>query len=152
MKKVLTLLVVFAVMTTSFASVTVEVSPKKAIEILIPIGTSGKQISLMELSLMSVKEYQQLTGNKLKLTEKLAFKLTQSELKKLINTDGTINSKRLQNLEKKMAAAADNRRNLRLALIFLAIGVVFSILSYVTGFFWILASLAYLASAVFFVI
>ncbi len=152
MKKVLFLSIVLVTMTTSFASVTVEAPPKKATEILIPVGTTGKMISLMELSQMSVKEYQQLTGNKLKLTGKLAFKLTQRELKSLINPDGTINSKKLENLEKKANAAADNRKNLRLALIFAAVALVLGILGWVVPFVWYLSGIAWLVAVVFFVL
>ncbi len=106
----------------------------------------------MDLSLMSVKEYQQLTGEKMSLTDKLAFKLSQRELRKFINYDGTINSKKLESLGKKMPKPADNRSNLRLALILLGVAVVLSILGYFVPFIWILASIAYLASAIFFII
>ena len=153
MKKVLFLSIVFVTMTTSFAAVTVKAPPKKATEILIPVGTSGKLISLMELSQMSVKEYQQLTGNKLKLTGKLAFKLSQRELKSLINSDGSINNTKLEILAKKAQKAADDsRRHLRLALIFLAVAVAFGILSLFVGFLGIIAGVAALVSAVFFVL
>ncbi len=152
MKRFVALLITLAFAVNSFSAINVEVPPKKATEILIPLGNTGKQISLMDLAVMNVKEYQQLIGHNLKFPEKVAFKLSQRELKKLINPDGTINAKKFEKIQKKMPATGDNRRNLRLALIFLGVGIVFSILSTVTGFFWILASLAYLGFAIFFIL
>ena len=86
-----------------------------------------------------------LTGQHLKLSEKVAFQLSQKELRKVINPDGTVNVKKLESLNKKMQkAAADNKKNLRLALIFLGAAIVLSIIGSFVPFVWILASLAYL--------
>lgn len=96
MKKVLTLLTAICFLANTFAAVSVTVPPKKASEILIPIGKTGQQISLLDLSQISVKDYQQVTGKHMKLSEKLSFKLAQRELRQSINPDGTINSKKLE--------------------------------------------------------
>jgi hypothetical protein len=105
MRKILTLLFAFTLFTSSFASSTSlfpppannPVAPKKATEVFIPIGKSGQMISLMELSRIDVKGLEDLTGKKMKLTDRIGFKLAQRELKRDINPDGTINSKKLKN-------------------------------------------------------
>ncbi len=158
MKKFLVLLTALALVINSFAAFTVEAPPKKASEIYITIGATGKQVSLMDLSRMSPKEYQDLTGQHLKLTEKLAFRISQRELRKAINPDGTINIKKLESLNAKMTkapASGDNKRNLRLALIFAAVAVVLTIIggvSTVGWALWTLASIAWLVAVVFFII
>lgn len=101
MKKVLTLLTAFCLLATTFASVSVTAPPKKASEIFIPIGKTGQQISLLDLSQISVKDYQQVTGKQMKLSEKVSFKLAQRELRQSINSDGTINNKKLEKALKK---------------------------------------------------
>lgn len=152
MKKILTLCAAFVLMTNSFATFNAEIPTKKASEIYLTLDASGNQVSLLELSRMSPKEYQRLSGQRMTLANKLAFKLTQRELKKLINNDGTLNVKKLEAVAKKAKAAADNKRNLRLALILGGIAIALSIVGYFVPFMWILASLAWLAAVIFFII
>src|SRR4030095_751912 len=45
---------------------------------------------------ISVKEYETLSGKKMKLIDKVNFKLKQRELKKSINNDGTFRDKRVE--------------------------------------------------------
>ena len=82
-----------------FASLPVNaptLSPKlKAAEIMIPIGKSGKKISLLDLSTISAKDLQNLTGKKMNFFDRLAFKASQKKLKKSIDADGTITSKKI---------------------------------------------------------
>ena len=85
----------FAVMAQTFAAVSVTVPPKKASEVFIPIGNSGKKISLEALAEINVKEFENITGRDMKFSQKVTFKLAQRELRKNISTDGTINSKKL---------------------------------------------------------
>jgi Flp pilus assembly protein TadB len=153
MKKFVALFFASVFMVQAFAAVNVELPVRKASEIYLPVGTTGKTVSLQALATMSPKEYQSLTGQHLKLSDKVALKLTQKELRKVINPDGTVNVKKLESLNKKMQkAAADNKKNLRLALIFLGAAIVLSIIGSFVPFLWILASLAYLASVVYFII
>jgi hypothetical protein len=110
MKKILGLFVALSFFSASFAVGTSTVLPSKkspklnATEVFIPIGKSGQKISLMELAHIRVKEVEALTGEKMKFTDKVSFKLAQSQLAKSINPDGTINSKKLN----KFAAKAND--------------------------------------------
>lgn len=153
MKKIVALFFAVAIMANSFAAFTVNVPPaRKASEINFPLGNTGKTISLLELSTMRVKEYQTLTGKDMKFVDKVAFKMTQRELKKVINTDGTIDAKKMESLNKKIQRAADNKSNLRWALILTGAAVVLSILGSFVPFVFILASLAWLGAVIFFII
>ena len=95
MKKVFALLMAFAVMAQTFAAVSVTVPPKKASEVFIPIGNTGQQVSLQDLSEMKIKEFEALSGRDMKLADKAMFKMAQRELRKNISHDGTLNSKKL---------------------------------------------------------
>ncbi len=103
MKKFLLLFVAFVVVSGSFASFNLVEPQKKATEIFVPIGKSGLQISLMDLSQVKVKEFESLSGKKMKFTDKIGFKIAQRELRNSINNDGTFNSKKLNKLANKMA-------------------------------------------------
>jgi len=99
MKKILALAFALAVLVNSFAAV-VEPS-KKASEIFIPIGNSGYKISLLELTKITVKDFQTVSGQHFNLVDKIGFKLAQRELRKSINPDGSLNSKKLNKFFKK---------------------------------------------------
>jgi len=94
MKKVTILLVAFAVVATSFASTGFSYVPKKASEILLPI-TPNTQISLQELSVISVKNYEKLSGKHLNFFEKMSFKAGQKKLRNSIAADGTVTNTKL---------------------------------------------------------
>jgi hypothetical protein len=107
MKKFLGLLIALSLFATSFAKTNI-VAPKKpaklnASQVLIPIGKNGETISLLDLSRMKVKELEAMTGAKMKLADKLGFSIAQKQLRNSINSDGTINNKKLS----KIAAKAD---------------------------------------------
>ena len=107
MKKFYGLLFALSLFTVSFASPNV-LAPKKpskldANAILIPIGEKGQTISLMDLSRIKVKELESITGEKMKLVDKIGFLAAQKQLRNSINADGTISSKKLE----KVAAKAD---------------------------------------------
>jgi hypothetical protein len=53
-------------------------------------------ISLMDLSRIRVKDFETLSGRKMKFLDKINFKLGQRELKKSINRDGTFNKKSIE--------------------------------------------------------
>ena len=99
MKKATLFVFLAAFALSTFASLPVNaptVSPKlKAAEIMIPVGKTGKQISLLELSTISAKDLQTLTGKKMNFFDRLAFKASQKKLKKSIDADGTITNKRI---------------------------------------------------------
>lgn len=68
-------------MTQPFGASELVPSRKKASEIMTPLGKSGQMISVMDLSIMKVKEFETLAGKKLSLFDKLSFKLGQRELR-----------------------------------------------------------------------
>src|SRR5579875_1420760 len=151
MTKILTLILALSVVVTSYASGNSLVLPKKpanANEIMVPVGKNGQQVSLMELSHMKVKEFEALSGKKLKLSEKIGFAMAQKQLRKNITADGTlIAGKKFQKAENEKA-----RKYLKLWLILLGVGIILSILGFVAFFFWYFAWLAYLGATIFFIL
>ena len=108
MKKAFILLLLMAVVSAIYSSTnSIPVSSKnpsiKATEVYVPIGKTGQFISLMELSEIKVKDYEALTGKKMKMTEKVKFKMKQRELKKNINYDGSFSKKRVEKYFNKAA-------------------------------------------------
>jgi hypothetical protein len=96
MKKVFILLTAFAIVTTSFASTGFSYVPKKASEILLSIAPNA-QISLKDLSVIKVKDYEKLSGKHLNFFERMSFKAGQKKLRNSIASDGTITNKKLVN-------------------------------------------------------
>ncbi len=95
MKKVFFLLAAITVFATSFATSGFSNLPKKASEVYLPIGSTGKTISLLDLSKIDVNEFENISGRHLKFFDRLGFKLAQKKLRNNINADGTIDSKKL---------------------------------------------------------
>jgi len=75
--------------------------PLTAEEVYLPVGNTGRLISLMDLSRISVKDFEALSGKKMKFVDKMNFRIGQHQLKKSINQDGTFNRK---SIEKYLAA------------------------------------------------
>lgn len=103
MKKISILLIAFFLVATSFAHTAITVVPVKpsklnANQILIPLGKNGEKVSLLDLSQMRVKELEAITGKKMKLTDKVGFLVAQKQLRNSINSDGSINNKKLSKL------------------------------------------------------
>ena len=71
-------------------------NPVKATEVYLPVGKNGQLISLMDLSQIRVKDLETFTGKKMKLVEKINFKIGQRELKRSINSDGSFNKKKIE--------------------------------------------------------
>lgn len=94
MKKIIFLFAALAFFTTSFASSGISYSPKKATEIYLPMG-KDMRISLMDLSVISVKDYQKISGKHFNFFQKIAFKSGQKKLRNSIDADGTITNKKL---------------------------------------------------------
>ncbi|HEX2534571.1 MAG TPA: hypothetical protein VHK69_12585 [Chitinophagaceae bacterium] len=96
MKRILMLLCTLAVLTTSFAATAPPVKkPLKAAEVFVPVGHTGRQISLLQLSQLSADQFESLSGQKLNVFGRLSFKLGQRELRQSIRKDGTLRNKRL---------------------------------------------------------
>ena len=77
--------------------------PLKASEIYFPLGKSGELISLQDLSVIKIKEFETLTGKKMKFFDKVGFKLSQNKLRNSINLDGTFSRKKIEKYFRKMA-------------------------------------------------
>jgi len=95
------LLVTFNVAFTT--TLTTAKPPLKASEIYFPLGKSGELISLQELSVIKIKEFETLTGKKMKFVDKVGFKLSQNKLRNSINLDGTFSRKKVEKYFRKMA-------------------------------------------------
>jgi hypothetical protein len=108
MKKTFILFLLMAVVSATYSSTSTtpvsSTSPSiKATDVYVPVGKNGQLISLMELSEIKAKDYEVLTGKKMKLTERVKFKMKQRELKKNINYDGTFSKKRVEKYFNKAA-------------------------------------------------
>jgi len=104
MKKILAFIVFITTLSVAYSTSVVNATiPLKASEIYLPIGKSGQMISLQDLSVIKLKDFEALTGKKMKLTDKLGFTLSQKQLRKSINPDGTFNKKKVQKYFNKMA-------------------------------------------------
>ncbi len=156
MKKFSFLFVGLFVLSASFATSAV-VSPRvMASQVMIPLGNTGKTISLMDLSRISVKDFESLTGRNYNLFQEIGFKIAQKKMRNNINPDGTVNAKQLDKLMKASNPAITGDKYLRLMLIFLAIAVGLWIIGLIVPgwpyFLWVLSYLASLAAAIFFVL
>ncbi len=102
MKKVIFLLLITIGFQQTFATALVKPKNKVyAADIMIPLGNNGARISLLDMSALSVKEAEIIRGEKMKLSERIAFKVAQKKLRKTINPDGSINDRRIvKNLKK----------------------------------------------------
>jgi hypothetical protein len=101
----------------------------KATDVYVPIGKNGQLISLMDLSQISVKDFEKLSGKKMKMMEKVNFKMKQRELKKNINYDGSFSKKRVEKYFNKAAlGGAFSLSGLALGLFLSLIGVLIAYL------------------------
>jgi len=101
MKKVIILFAVIGIFssvnsTTNSIPSSAAKPPLKADEVYLPVGKTGHLISLMDLSRISLKDFETLSGEKMKFSEKVQFKLSQRQLKKSINEDGTFSRKSIE--------------------------------------------------------
>jgi len=157
MKRIITLSFCLSLFFSSFANANL-VLPKENPKIdakafMVPIGKNGEKVSLKDLSEMSTKNYEQLTGKKMNLAKKLEFKLIQRNLRNTISDNGTIKTKILgKALVKAKRANAQTHKYLKLWLILLGLAIVFGLLGWVTGFFWILSTIAGIGAVVFFIL
>lgn len=114
MKKLFALLMAVAILVSAQASTSpaalpvstpakVELPALNANQMMLPIGNTGKSISLMALSEISVKDFETISGKKLSFFDKIGFKLGQRKLRNKIEADGTIKSATLKKLASNMA-------------------------------------------------
>lgn len=69
--------------------------PVKASEVYIQIDNSGKKISLLDLSQITLVDFKALTGQDMKRADKAMFKMAQKKLRKSISPDGTLKNEKL---------------------------------------------------------
>jgi hypothetical protein len=108
MRKFLSLAIVFSILTQCSVSAAVvapskptppkTMAPLKASDVRIPIGKTGKTVSLLELSNMKVDDLEHLTGQKMGWLKRIEFKLALRKLRHSIKPDGTIDNKSLARL------------------------------------------------------
>lgn len=94
MKKVFTFFAALAILSTSFAASGYSSLTKNANDIYIPLG-KNIQISLNDLSVIKIKDYEKITGKNLNFFQKMSFKAGQRQLRKSIARDGTITNNKL---------------------------------------------------------
>lgn len=157
MKRILTLSLALCVLVSSYAGTNIVVPGKagspNANEIMVPVGKNGTTVSLMDLSLMKARDFEKLSGKKMKLVDKIGFKIIQKKLRNNINAKGEINTKILEKAKHTLKKADDKTHSyLRLWLILLAAAIILAILGWVVPFFWILSSIAGLGALIFFIL
>ncbi|HEX7902488.1 MAG TPA: hypothetical protein VF487_01320 [Chitinophagaceae bacterium] len=103
MKKIFLLVLSVSMLTAIFAAEAPVKPLLKASEIFLPVGNTGKTISLLELSSIKIKDFEELTGTKMKFMDRLTFKAAQRQLRNNIDYDGTFNSKKIERYLKKNA-------------------------------------------------
>lgn len=99
MKKILILLIACGLITPIANAISPNL-PIKASAITIPIGSTGKTISLQDLATISSKDFETLTGHKMSFSSKLMFRKAQKKIRSSINKDGTINNKKIEKFYK----------------------------------------------------
>lgn len=124
MKKLFFVLTALCIYTLSFASFVINpAAVKKASEIYIPVGET--KISLQDLSVISIKDFQIISKNHLNFFERLSFKVTQKKLRNNINEDGSVKNNRMINaLESSANANGFNALGFFMGLILGLIGVL----------------------------
>lgn len=125
MKKILFFAVSMLFISSSFAISNVEIKPRlKASEIKISLG-QGQQISLLDLSRMSVKEVELVSGRKMKFVDRLTFRAAQHKLRQQISADGMIDSKKfIKKLQKADNGSGFNIGGFALGFLLGPIGVL----------------------------
>ena len=104
MKKILFLLAAFVIAQTVGAAIAPS-AKIKASEAMIPVGSTGKLISMQELSTISVKDFEQMAGKKMGSVDKAMFKAAQKKLRHSIDKNGNIKNKKIERLYKKHSDA-----------------------------------------------
>lgn len=111
MKRVFTVLMATAVLCTGYAATPVgplavppaEVPVLNAKNIMLPVGKTGKTISLLDLATISIKDFEALKGQEMSLVDKAGFKIAQRQLRNKLEDDGTVKKSVAKKLAKSMA-------------------------------------------------
>lgn len=103
MKKIVTLFVAFALAISSFAAFNITAPANNGSQIFVPVGKTGKKISLLELSKITIADFEALSGRDMSRLDEVGFKMAQKKLRKGMKVDGTIKSKKLNKFAGKMA-------------------------------------------------
>jgi hypothetical protein len=131
MKKLLLFLVLALSVNLVFAS-PLALKPKKkvyAADIMVPLGETGMKVSLLDISQFTIKEAEVVRGEKMKFSERLAFKVAQRKLKQYINPDGSLNDRRLiKNLKKADGDGGFHAGGFFLGLLLGLIGLIIALL------------------------
>ena len=134
MKRLFTLALSVLILVSAFANSNVVVLPENpartnANQILVPIGKNGEKVSLYDLSRMKVKDLEAITGEKMKLTSKIGFMLSQKQLRSSIRSDGTITNQKLNKaLEKENDSSYFHLGGFALGFLLSIIGVLIAYL------------------------
>ncbi len=128
MKKFLITLLLFLYFGNIQAAVPSFPGNPHAASIFFPVGKEGKKISLLELSTISGKSLEELTGNKMNRWERMAFKSSQRKIKKGVNENGEITSKKLLKLFDEPKTTTFNGGGLALGLLLGFLGVLIAYL------------------------
>jgi len=130
MKKILFLFAAFMLaQTVGAAYLTSE--KIKASDVAIPIGNTGKSMSMQELSTISLTDFEKMTGKKMGAVDKMMFKSAQKRLRHSIDKDGNIKNKKIERFYKKHAGdvtAGFNIGGFALGFLLLLIGVLIAYL------------------------
>ncbi|HEX4875956.1 MAG TPA: hypothetical protein VFV31_04740 [Chitinophagaceae bacterium] len=131
MKKVLLFFILSLTVNLISASPFV-LKPKKKIyasDIMIPLGETGTKVSLLDISKITIKEAELIRGDKMKFSEKLAFKAAQRKLNQYINNDGSLNDQRIvKNLKKVDGNGGFHAGGFFLGLLLGLIGLIIALL------------------------
>jgi len=99
MRKMITLLALIAFFYSASSNTFLSSAARpalKADEVYVPVGKTGQLISLADLSQIKLKDFEKLSGQKMKFSEKITFKIGHRQLRKSINRDGTFNRKSIE--------------------------------------------------------
>lgn len=122
MKKLFFLLTALCIYSISYASFVIDPTVKKASDIYVPVG--DMKMSLQELSVISIKDFQNLSKTQLGFFERFAFKSAQKKLRNSMNTDGSVkNNRTINTLENAANADGFNVLGFFMGLILGLIGV-----------------------------
>lgn len=106
-------------------------APVKASDIIVPLGKTGKTINLQTLSVISTEQFEDLTGKKLGVADKLMFKAAQRKIRNSINKDGTINNKKIERLYHRKYDSDDHGFNLGGFALGFLLGLVGVLIAYI---------------------
>ena len=108
-------------------------NPLKADEVYLPVGKTGHLISLMDLSRISVKDFETLSGKKMKFSRKGAVQAKSAPVEKSINEDGTFSRKSIEKYLTKPPVGGGGVFSLRGLLLGLFLSLIGVLIAYLIG-------------------